>query len=123
MPHPTDVHVGKRVREARIAKGLSQEKLGQILGVSFQQVQKYEKGTNRIGASRLWAISDALDTSITYFFEGLESGTGEDQKTLPRRTIKLAKQIDAIPDDSIRNQILNLIRACSTPANLSTENT
>ena len=98
MPHPTDVHVGRKVREARAAKGMSQEKLGQILGVSFQQVQKYEKGTNRIGASRLWAISDALDTSITYFFEGLESGTGEDQKTLPRRTIKLAKQTYAEMD-------------------------
>ena len=55
MPHPTDVHVGKRVRQARLAKGLSQGALGKSLGVSFQQVQKYESGANRIGSSRLFS--------------------------------------------------------------------
>lgn len=113
MPHPTDIHVGRKVREARAAKGMSQEQLGKLLGVSFQQVQKYEKGTNRIGSSRLWDISRALETPITYFFEGIETESQENQKTLPRRTIELAKQIDSIPDDNVRNQVLNLIRACS----------
>jgi len=83
MPHPIDVQVGHKVRIARAAKNYSQEKLAHILGVSFQQVQKYEKGTNRISASR-------------------------------NRTISLAKQIDAIPNEDIRNQILNLIKACGS---------
>ena len=74
MPHPVDVHVGKRVREARAMKGMSQTALGNALGISFQQVQKYEKGNNRIGASRLWDISKVLDVSTAYFFEGLEGG-------------------------------------------------
>lgn len=112
MPHPTDVHVGRKVREARAAKGMSQEQLGKLLGVSFQQVQKYEKGTNRIGSSRLWDISKALETPITYFFEGIEDANA-DQRTLPRRTIELAKQIDSIGDDNVRNQVLNLIKACA----------
>lgn len=112
MPHPTDVHVGRKVREARAAKGMSQEQLGKLLGVSFQQVQKYEKGTNRIGSSRLWDISKALETPITYFFEDIEDVQTE-QRSLPRRTIELAKQIDSINDDNVRNQVLNLIKACA----------
>lgn len=113
MPHPTDVHVGKKVREARVAKGLSQGQLGGVLGVSFQQVQKYEKGTNRIGSSRLWGMSQALDVPIAYFFEGLNGPVKDDQRVLSRRTIELAKQIDGISDENIRNQILNLIKACT----------
>lgn len=117
MPHPTDVHVGKKVREARAAKGLSQGQLGEVLGVSFQQVQKYEKGTNRIGSSRLWAMSQALDVPIAYFFEGLNGPVEKDgQRVLSRRTIGLAKQIDAIADENIRSQILNLIKACTVRA-------
>ena len=112
MPHPTDIHVGRKVREARAVKGFSQEKLGNILGVSFQQVQKYEKGSNRIGGSRLWAISQALDVPIAYFFDGLENESGAEQKHLPRRIIQLASQIDSIKNDAVRAQILNLIKAC-----------
>ncbi len=114
MPHATDIHVGRKVREARAAKGMSQEQLGKMLGVSFQQVQKYEKGTNRIGSSRLWDIATSLDTPITYFFEGIENEAEVNSKTLPRRTIELAKKIDSISDDNVRNQILNLIKACSS---------
>ncbi len=113
MPHPTDVHVGRKVREARAAKGMSQEQLGNMLGVSFQQVQKYEKGTNRIGSSRLWDISIALETPIIYFFDGVDNVAELNSKALPRRTIELAKRIDSIGDDNVRNQILNLIKACS----------
>ncbi len=113
MPHPTDIHVGRKVRESRAAKSMSQEQLGKILGVSFQQVQKYEKGTNRIGSSRLWDIASALETPITYFFDGLDSEAEANAKTLPRRTIELAKRIDSIPDDNVRNQVLNLIKACA----------
>ena len=68
--NPTDKHVGSRVRMRRIMLGMSQEKLGDSLGLTFQQVQKYEKGTNRIGASRLQQISNALQVPIAFFFEG-----------------------------------------------------
>jgi len=114
MPHPIDVQVGHKVRIARAAKNYSQEKLAHILGVSFQQVQKYEKGTNRISASRLWEISKALDTDISYYFEGQETESGQGVEALRNRTISLAKQIDAIPNEDIRNQILNLIKACGS---------
>jgi transcriptional regulator with XRE-family HTH domain len=71
QPNPIDQHVGARVRLRRVMLGLSQEKLGKALGLTFQQVQKYEKGTNRIGASRLQDISSFLDVPPSYFFEGL----------------------------------------------------
>lgn len=70
-PNPVDVHVGSRVRMRRILIGMSQEKLGDALGLTFQQVQKYEKGTNRIGASRLQAIANILGVPVDYFFDGM----------------------------------------------------
>ena len=69
-PNPTDRHVGARLRMRRLMLKMSQQQLGDLLGLSFQQVQKYEKGTNRIGASRLQQIALILNVSITYFFEG-----------------------------------------------------
>jgi transcriptional regulator with XRE-family HTH domain len=72
-PNPIDRHVGSRVRMRRIMLGMSQEKLGDALGLTFQQVQKYEKGINRIGASRLQQISQTLDVPPSYFFEGAPS--------------------------------------------------
>src|SRR6202161_905281 len=73
VPNPTDKHVGSRVRMRRMLAGMSQEKLGDALGLTFQQVQKYEKGTNRIGASRLQQIAGILRVSPAFFFEDLES--------------------------------------------------
>lgn len=70
-PNPIDVHVGARLRVRRMFIGMSQEKLGGLLGLTFQQVQKYEKGLNRIGASRLYAIARILDTSVQYFFDDM----------------------------------------------------
>jgi transcriptional regulator with XRE-family HTH domain len=72
-PNPTDKHVGSRVRMRRMMLGMSQEKLGDALGLTFQQVQKYEKGTNRIGASRLQQISHILQVPVEFFFEGAPS--------------------------------------------------
>jgi len=72
-----DAHVGLKVRERRVALGVSQERLAQMLGVAFQQVQKYERGVNRISASRLFQIAHALDVPVGYFFEGL-SGDGRE---------------------------------------------
>ncbi len=76
MKHPVDVHVGKRVRHRRWMVGMTQQQLGDIVGIKFQQIQKYETGMNRISASRLWDIAQALDVSISFFFEGFESEEG-----------------------------------------------
>jgi transcriptional regulator with XRE-family HTH domain len=73
MRHPVDVHVGKRVRHRRWMVGMTQQQLGDIVGIKFQQIQKYETGMNRISASRLWDIAQALDVSISFFFEGFDS--------------------------------------------------
>ena len=71
-PNPIDIHVGSRVRLRRTLMGMSQEKLGQALGLTFQQVQKYERGTNRISASRLYHLSLIFDVPVEHFFEGLK---------------------------------------------------
>ena len=76
-PNPTDKHVGARVRMRRMMLGMSQEKLGDSLGLTFQQVQKYEKGANRIGASRLQQISHILQVPVSFFFEGAPQAPGQ----------------------------------------------
>src|ERR1700677_2015913 len=79
-PNPIDKHVGSRVRMRRMMLGMSQEKLGNNLGLTFQQVQKYEKGTNRIGASRLQQISHILQVSVSFFFEGAPANANTPQR-------------------------------------------
>ncbi|MCH8113501.1 MAG: helix-turn-helix transcriptional regulator [Proteobacteria bacterium] len=87
-----DAHVGQRVRGRRKEMGLSQEKLAKSLGVSFQQVQKYEIGINRVSAGRLWDIADSLEVDIGYFFEGIAKGLGRSRKinvkAKPRAKVK-----------------------------------
>ena len=90
IPNPVDVHVGSRVRMRRILIGMSQEKLGDALGLTFQQVQKYEKGTNRIGASRLQAIANILGVPVDYFFDGMPT-----DDTTPMLTLA-----DGLPDEA-----------------------
>ncbi len=80
-----DDHVGRRVRERRLALGMSQEKLADALGISFQQIQKYEIGFNRVAASRLWDIAKALEVDIGYFFEGIQKRAGRVRKPSARR--------------------------------------
>ena len=74
-PHPVDVHVGSRIRMRRTLLGMSQEKLGDALALTFQQVQKYERGANRVGASRLFEISQILDVPVSFFFEEMSAET------------------------------------------------
>jgi transcriptional regulator with XRE-family HTH domain len=76
-PHPVDRYVGRRVSERRVALGYNQGDLGRALGLTFQQIQKYEKGTNRISASKLWMISEFFGVDIAWFFEGLQRETAE----------------------------------------------
>ena len=106
-PHPVDIQVGNKVRIARAVKGYSQEKLAHILGISFQQVQKYEKGTNRISCSRLWEISKALDHPMAWFFDESDGSGGIFEVT--NLTIKLASEIANIKDDDIRSGVLKVI--------------
>jgi len=73
MSHPVDIHVGKRLRSRRTLLGMSQEELGKSVGVTFQQIQKYERGLNRIGSSRLYEFACILGVSVTYFFEDLDA--------------------------------------------------
>jgi len=73
--NPIDLHVGKRLKKARLSRGMSQERLAKAMNITFQQVQKYEKGLNRIGASRLWDLAQVLDVPISYFYEGMSEET------------------------------------------------
>jgi transcriptional regulator with XRE-family HTH domain len=121
-PHPVDIHVGSRVRLRRIELGISQEKLAAELGLTFQQVQKYERAANRISASRLFQMGKALGVKVPFFYEGYEeagaaSGFAEppaeafQSDLLQRRdTIELFKAFYAIDDAALRRRLLDLAR-------------
>ena len=121
-PNPVDVHVGARIRMRRIMVGLSQERLGDGLGITFQQIQKYEKGTNRVGASRLQAISGILGVSPSYFFEGAENPDpsaprvddgaigGINGFIASKEGLELNKAFVKITDAKIRKSIVGLVR-------------
>jgi len=110
-PRPVDVHVGARLRQRRTLLGMSQEKLGEAVGLTFQQIQKYERGANRIGASRLYQLGQVLDVSVSYFFEEMP---GEVQKTrgdyaAPENSEKLESVQTS--DPMARRETLELVRA------------
>lgn len=126
LPNPIDRHVGSRVRMRRVLVGLSQEKLGEALGLTFQQVQKYEKGTNRIGASRLQQMSRILGVPVEYFFDGApqfaqrELVTGlEDQGDTAyvadflatNEGIQLNRAFLRIRDPKLRRKVVELVSA------------
>ena len=121
-PNPIDIHVGQRVRLRRTLLGMSQEKLGEALGLTFQQVQKYERGSNRIGASRLYDMAKALDVPVGFFFDDVE----QDQSSAPvidvpadldddpmqrRETIELIRAYYRIPDVATRRRLYDLARS------------
>jgi transcriptional regulator with XRE-family HTH domain len=109
IPNPIDVHVGSRVRLRRTLLGLSQEKLGEAIGLTFQQVQKYERGANRIGASRLFDLSRVLDVPINYFFEDMSD---EVAARSPRQIRGLAETPAPYePDPMAKRETLELVRA------------
>jgi transcriptional regulator with XRE-family HTH domain len=119
-PDPIDVHVGKRIRDRRRALGVSQEKLAEGIGVTFQQVQKYEKGANRVSASKLWQTAGVLQTEISHFFDGLkaaEPGFAEtgadfvlDLMATPEGQ-ELAALFPRIQRRNVRKRVLELIRS------------
>jgi transcriptional regulator with XRE-family HTH domain len=124
-PNPTDVHVGSRIRLRRNMLGMSQERLGETLGITFQQIQKYEKGTNRVGASRLRAISEVLGVPISFLFEdapGADTaparGLAEDQSAglaidfcTSAEGLQLNRAFVRIADTKVRRKVIELVKA------------
>ena len=121
MSHSADVYVGKRIRQRRLVTGMTQSELAQAVGVKFQQVQKYETGSNRVSASRLWEIAKALDVTISYFFEGIDGGTAETEITdlmNSKETLDLLRAYYAIPARQ-RKHLRELARALVPPTSFN----
>jgi transcriptional regulator with XRE-family HTH domain len=120
-PNPVDRHVGLRIRMRRKELGISQERLAESIGLTFQQVQKYERAANRVSASKLWEMSRALSTNISYFYEGLGDAIETPGSNLPRESmqdflltpegIELAAVFPKIAKGRVRRKILELVRA------------
>lgn len=119
-PSPIDVHVGSRIRMRRKLLGYSQEKLGSSLGVTFQQVQKYERGANRVGSSRLYNIAQALDVPVSFFFDDYSGEINEGEKQhkhlsidimSSNETIKLLRNYYSIEDEIVRKRIFDLVHS------------
>jgi len=119
VPNPIDVHVGKRIRTRRLLLGMNQETLANALGLTFQQVQKYEGGANRVSASRLAAVADILKVPISFFFGDLQSDDAkpstaerEWRENIERpETIELIRLYYAIPDPQVRQQFLDMVKS------------
>jgi transcriptional regulator with XRE-family HTH domain len=123
-PKPVDMHVGSRVRMRRLMLGISQEELADALDLSFQQVQKYEKGANRIGASRLEHISRFLQVPVAFFFEGASdastaAASEQDTRSIAlmdkfvssQEGLRLARSFTQIEDEDVRRRIVDLVQA------------
>ncbi|MFO1060164.1 MAG: helix-turn-helix domain-containing protein [Dongiaceae bacterium] len=131
-PNPIDVHVGSRVRLRRTLLGMSQEKLGDAIGLTFQQVQKYERGANRIGSSRLFDLARVLDVPVAYFFEEMSPTTSarspsrmrgladapppafEPDPMAKRETLELVRAYYRITDPRVRKRIFELTKSLAT---------
>jgi transcriptional regulator with XRE-family HTH domain len=133
MPNPVDVHVGNRIRMRRMLVGMSQEKLGERLGLTFQQVQKYEKGTNRVSASRLFHVAQVLGVPVQYFYEDLPAGA-EDAGTADgfgesgeqavitsflnsSEGLQLNRAFHQITDTDVRRRVVDLVKSIAADKN------
>jgi transcriptional regulator with XRE-family HTH domain len=121
VPNSIDRHVGSRVRMRRVMLGMSQEKIGDALGLTFQQVQKYEKGANRMGSSRLQQAADILGVAVPFFFEGATGGTFRPDRSTPSPAyiddfvttsdgLRLAKAFMRVPKPAVRHHIVALVK-------------
>ena len=120
MKHPVDVHVGKRIRHRRWMIGMTQQQLADQVGIKFQQIQKYETGMNRVSASRLWDIAEALDVTISFFFEGLgEESTAKNEVAgdlmSDKEALALLRSYYAIPEAQ-RRRLFELAKVLSDAA-------
>jgi len=132
-PHPVDIYVGSRVRLRRTLKGMSQQKLAAALGLTFQQIQKYERGTNRIGASRLFELSEILDVPTSFFFDGLNvpkavaaapaglsdvpQRSYEADQFSKREILELVRAYDRIQDPDVRDRVFAMVKAVAAFTN------
>jgi len=123
MTHPVDVHVGKRVRHRRWLIGMTQQQLAEQVGIKFQQIQKYETGANRVSASRLWDMADALDVPVSFFFDGLEDDHKDtaENSMLPadlmgdKEALDLVRSYYSMPENQ-RRRLFELARVLSDAA-------
>jgi transcriptional regulator with XRE-family HTH domain len=119
MKHPVDAHVGKRIRHRRWMVGMTQQQLADKVGIKFQQIQKYETGMNRVSASRLWDIADALGVSIAFFFEGLSDVADPVAPAADiladKEALELVRSYYAIPEAQ-RRRLFDLARVLSDAA-------
>ena len=115
-PHPRDADVGRRIRARRLERGMSQSELGSKLGVTFQQIQKYEKGVNRVGAGRLYQIAEVLSIPVSFFFGGNEGGRGQKEDSIDAGfrfletagAIRIVRAYSRIEDLGIRRTLVAL---------------
>jgi transcriptional regulator with XRE-family HTH domain len=121
MKHPVDAHVGKRIRHRRWMVGMTQQQLADKVGIKFQQIQKYETGMNRVSASRLWDVADALGVSISFFFEGLSddqvaaASSKQGDMMADKEALELVRSYYAIPEAQ-RRRLFDLARVLSEAA-------
>ncbi|MCR9273302.1 MULTISPECIES: helix-turn-helix domain-containing protein [Mameliella] len=124
MAHPVDVHVGKRIRHRRWLVGMTQQQLAERVGIKFQQIQEYETGANRVSASRLWDIAEALDVPVSFFFEGIENENAAEEgaaESVPadimgdKEALDLVRSYYAIPENQ-RRRLFELARVLSDVA-------
>jgi transcriptional regulator with XRE-family HTH domain len=134
-PNPIDVHVGSRIRLRRTMLSMSQEKLGEALGITFQQIQKYEKGTNRVGASRLQNISSVLNVPVSFFFEDAPGESANDQAGMSEANssnyvvdflsssegLQLNRAFVKIEDPKVRRKIIDLTKALASSGEPSSD--
>jgi len=127
MAHPVDLHVGKRLRQRRRLLGMTQQKLANMVSIRFQQVQKYESGANRISASRLWALAQALEVPVEFFFDGVDdgrshdlliNGNGNGHQAAPADAFQNKETIDLVRafytlNEEPRRRLLDLAKAMS----------
>lgn len=130
-PHPVDVHVGKQLRMQRIIMGMSQEALAKAVGITFQQVQKYERGVNRMSASRLFEFAKVLNVPVSYFFETMDEGAGkttgaalalkgvregeagdfEAEQVFTRESLELMRCFHRVKNPMVKRRVVELVRA------------
>lgn len=133
-PNPIDIHVGSRIRLRRTLLGMSQQKLGEAIGLTFQQVQKYERGANRVGSSRMFELARVLDVPISYFFEEMGSDTaqrgrqhalghaveiveaGDPDPMTKRETLELVRAYYKITDAKVRKRLFEMTKALAAAA-------
>ncbi len=108
-----DQHVGSRIRERRILMGFTQQQMANMIGVTYQQAHKYEKGINRISAGRLYSIATALNVPINYFYEGLQASTNAHTSSRQRMCLEMARNFSSIENEKFQDALSHLARALS----------